>query len=60
MSQDKRLLPLLPQSFGPGSWYGIPDSLKKIYTSVLKKDEATELEQEKTPSPSNELEPVEE
>jgi hypothetical protein len=59
MSKDKRLLPLLPQSFGPGSWYGIPASLAKIYTSVLKKDEATELEQE-TPSPSNELEPVEE
>lgn len=59
MSQDRKLLPFLPPSFGPGSWYGIPESLKKIYTSVLKKDEATEREQE-TPSPSNELEPVEE
>lgn len=41
---------LIPTSYGPGSWRGLPEPLRRLYEKIHKGD--TETGPRETPSPS--------
>jgi hypothetical protein len=47
MADKKIIIP--PPSFGPGSWYGIPESLSQLYGAPPKKREKSKKKNKATP-----------